>query len=566
MRLARPGPGRGAFAAAATGAAQQGRAALANLAHAAALWPARRAFEQALGDPARAQAEVLARILRGGAGSAFAREHGLDAQAGVAGLRRQVPARSYDELHPWIERAADGEPRVLTAAPVTRFQPSSGSAAPTKLLPWTAPYALEVRAAVSAWLSDQARRWPALLGGPAYWSVSPAAPPSPPTAGGIPIGFEDDAEYLGPVARRLSAWGLAVPGAVRHLHDVEAWRRRTLLHLLRARELRLLSIWSPTFLPLLLGPLAGLLEGLADEIARGTPPRLVPGGRALLPPLPPDAARAAEVRRAGPDPLRLWPRLALVSCWTDGPSALEAERLEGLLPGVPVEGKGLIATEAVVSIPFGRGRPLAVTSHFLELETAEGPRLVHELREGDAGTVIVTTGGGLWRYRLQDRVEVTGFVGRTPTIRFLGKADQVSDRFGEKLHAGHAAAVIEALRRRFALPPGLAFLAPDLSAPLVDLEDRPPRPCYTLYLAAPAVPPALADRLEGLLEQSFHYAHCVRLGQLAPARVFRVEGDGLSAFYAACAARGQRLGDVKPSALRRDGGWSAVLPGHYVAG
>jgi hypothetical protein len=530
---------------------------LANLAHAAALWPARLAFEEALADPARAQARVLARLLRGARGSAFAREHGLDAHAGVAGLRRLVPARTYDELHPWIERAADGEPRVLTAAPVTRFQPSSGSAAPSKRIPWTAPYAAEVRGAVSAWLSDQARRWPALLGGPAYWAVSPAAPPSLPTAGGIPVGFEDDAEYLGPVARRLATWGLAVPGAVRHLREVETWRRRTLLHLLRARELRLVSIWSPTFLPLLLGPLAGLLDGLADEIARGTPPLLVPAGRgsALLPPLPPDAARAAEVRRAGPDPLRLWPRLALVSCWTDGPSSVEAERLEALLPGVPVEGKGLVATEAVVSIPFGRGRPMAVTSHFLELETAEGPRLVQELREGDVGTVLVTTGAGLWRYRLQDRVEVTGFVGRTPTIRFLGKADQVCDRFGEKLHAGHAAAVIAALRSHFALPPGLAFLAPD---------DGGLAPCYTLHLAAPAVPAAVADRLEGLLEESFHYAHCVRLGQLARARVFRVDGDGLSAFYAACAARGLRLGDVKPSALRRDVGWSEVLPGEYV--
>jgi hypothetical protein len=561
----RPGPGRGALAAAAVAP----KAALANLAHAAALWPARRAFEQALADPARAQAEALARIARGGAGTAFAREHGLSPQAGVAALRRQVPPRSYDELHPWIERAAGGEPRVLTTAPVLRFQPSSGSAAPSKLIPWTAPYALEVRAAVSAWLSDQLRRWPALLGGQAYWSVSPASSPSPPTAGGIAVGFEDDAAYLGPVARRLATWGLAVPGAVRHLPGLDAWRRRTLLHLLRARQLRLLSVWSPTFLPLLLGPLAGLLEGLAEEIARGTPPCPVPSGHgtALLPPLPPDAARAAEVRRAGPDPLGLWPRLALVSCWTDGPSvqpsAAEAERLEALLPGVPVEGKGLVATEAVVSIPFGRGRPLAVTSHFLELETAQGPRLVHELREGEVGTVLVTTGAGLWRYRLQDRVEVTGFVGRTPTIRFLGKADQVCDRFGEKLHAGHAAALIAALRARFALPEGLAFLAPD-EAEAPEGAGGPRRPCYTLHLAAPSVPAALADRLEGLLEENFHYAHCVRLGQLAPARVFRVEGDGLSAFYAACAARGQRLGDVKPSALRRDGGWSAVLPGGYV--
>ncbi|HET9555216.1 MAG TPA: GH3 auxin-responsive promoter family protein [Anaeromyxobacteraceae bacterium] len=410
-----------------------------------------------------------------------------------------------------------------------------------------------MRRAVSAWLADQALRVPALLGGPAYWSLSPAAPPSPPTAGGIPVGFEDDAEYLGPVARRLAGLALAVPGAVRHLVDVEAWRRRTLLHLVRARELRLISVWSPSFLPLLLAPLPSLLGELADEVGRGSP--ALRAGPAMLPPLPPDRRRARELLAAGPDPLRLWPRLALVSAWTDGPSAAEAARLAALLPGVPIEGKGLAATEAVVSIPFGGARPLAVTSHFIEVETPAGEKLVHELREGDAGTVVVTTGAGLWRYRLQDRIEVTGFAGKTPAIRFLGKEDQLSDLFGEKLHAGHAAALVERLRAELRLPPGLAFLAPDR---------RDGRPCYTLFVAAPRVPAGAAARLEALLAESFHYAHCVRLGQLAPARLYRVEGDGLEPFFAACAARGQRLGDVKPSPLRRDGGWAEALPGGYA--
>lgn len=529
-------------------------AAAANLGQLAAALPARAAFAAALRDPARAQAAVLARILRGVAGTAFAAEHGLGDAGGLAELRRRVPPRSYDELRPWLDRAAAGEPRVLCAAPVLRFQPSSGSTAASKLLPWTAPFASEVRCAVAAWLADLHLRWPALLGGPAYWSVSPAAPPAPPTAGGIPVGFEDDAAYLGPCARRLAAWALAVPGEVRHLHDVGAWRRRTLLHLLRARELRLLSVWSPSFLPLLLGPLGALLPELAEEIARGSPP-LATGATTALPALPPAPRRAAELRRAGPDPLRLWPRLALVSCWTDGFSAGEAERLAALLPGVPVQPKGLMATEAVVSIPFGGERPLAVASHFLEVETPRGERLVDELREGDVGAVIVTTGAGLLRYRLHDRIEVTGFVGRTPTVRFLGKDDQVCDRFGEKLHAGHAEAVIARLRGALGLPAGLAFVAPD---------ERGGRPCYTLFAAAPAIPAGAAALLEALLGESFHYAHCVRLGQLAPARVFRIEGDGVSAFLAACAERGQRLGDVKPSPLRRDGGWSSRLPGGYV--
>jgi hypothetical protein len=384
--------------------------------------------------------------------------------------------------------------------------------------------------------------------------VSPAGPASPPTAGGIPVGFEDDAHYLGGAARLLSAWGFAVPGAVRHLADVDAWRRRTLLHLLRARDLRLLSVWSPSFLTLLLAPLAALLPGLAAEIALGSP--AVSAGEGRLAALPPDPRRAREVERAGPDPRSLWPRLSLVSCWTDGPSSQGAAALGLQLQGIPIEAKGLIATEAVVSVPFGGARPLAVGAHFLELDLdGRSRRLVHELREGDAGSVVVTTGAGLWRYRLQDRVEVTGFLGRTPCVRFVGKEDAISDRCGEKLNAAHAAAVIARLRSELGLPGGLAFLAPD---------ERVGCPSYTLFIAAPALPRGADDRLEALLRESFHYAQCARLGQLAPARLFRIEGDGLAAFHARCTAGGQRLGDVKPSALRRDAGWALALPGRYV--
>jgi hypothetical protein len=527
---------------------------LANVFALAASLPARGAFRAALDEPGRAQAAVLDRILRGAAGCAFAREHGLDAGAGIGGFRRAVPPRTYDDHAPWIDRAASGEAAVLGAAPILRFQPSSGSTAASKRLPWTAPFAAEVRSAIAAWLADMAVRRPALLGGPAYWSVSPAAPPSPHTVGGVPVGFEDDAAYLGPVARRLAAWGMAVPGEVRHLADVDAWRRRTLLHLLRARELRLLSIWSPSFLPLLLAPLDRLLGELAAEIGRGAPALATGAGR--VPALRPDPARARELERAGADPLRLWPRLALVSCWTDGPSAASAAELSARLGAVPVEGKGLIATEAVVSIPFGGERPLAVTSHFIEVDTGDGePRGVHELREGDVGSILVTTGAGLWRYRLQDRVAVTGLLGRTPCIRFLGKEDQLCDRFGEKLHAAHVAGVIARLRRELGRPGGLAFVAPDARGGI---------PCYTLFAAASSAPAGIAARLEAALGESFHYAHCVRLGQLAPARVFLVAGDGLAPFYAACAARGLRLGDVKPSPLRREPGWAEALPGRYV--
>ena len=48
--------------------------------------------------------------------------------------------------------------------------------------------------------------------------------------------------------------------------------------------------------------------------------------------------------------------------------------------------------------------------------------------------MILTTSGGLYRYRLKDIVRVTGFAGSVPLIKFMGKQDKVSDLFGEKLN------------------------------------------------------------------------------------------------------------------------------------
>ena len=85
----------------------------------------------------------------------------------------------------------------------------------------------------------------------------------------------------------------------------------------------------------------------------------------------------------------------------------------------------------------------AITSHFLEfLDQDHGDqRLVSELHEGREYSVLLTTGGGLWRYKLGDRVRVTGFAKRSPILEFLEKEDCVSDLRGEKLNAAFMARI-----------------------------------------------------------------------------------------------------------------------------
>src|SRR5262249_29613534 len=134
-------------------------------------------------------------------------------------------------------------------------------------------------------------------------------------------------------------------------------------------------------------------------------------------------ARAALLRECDPDDVRaIWPDLSLVSCWADGPSRAPAEQLARRLGGVPVQPKELLATEGVVTIPLDGLHPLAIESHLFEFLDADGrARLAHELDEGGEYTPLVTTAGGLYRYRLGDRVRVDGFVERTPSLTFVGR-------------------------------------------------------------------------------------------------------------------------------------------------
>ena len=370
----------------------------------------------------------------------------------------------------------------------------------------------------------------------------------------------DDAEYLGGPPGDLAEATLAVPAAVRHLADPEAFRYATRFFSCCGGGLGARLGLHPSFLTLLLDALPRHWEALLGDLERGTLTLPAPAPeavhRALAARLTPVPLRTAVLRRAGPEDLRrIWPRLALVSCWGDGHAALALADLRRRLPGIEVQPKGLAATEAFVTLPFRGRRPLAVRSHLFEFmpegaSAEERPRLAHQLERGGRYEVVVTTGGGLYRYRLGDLVEVEGFVERTPSLRFLGKADQVADLRGEKLSEGFVAGALAAAFGEVGVAPRFALLAPEPAS-------HPPR--YVLYTDAAGPAPGLEPAVEAELSRNPCYRDAVALGQLAPVRVIRVAEGAAERYLERCRALGQRLGDVKPLALSRVAGWRAVL-------
>lgn len=476
-------------------------------------------FRDGLSNPRAVQEAILFSTLRRNCDSEYGRRFGFNNCRSVADFQRLVPIVRYDDLAGEICRVCDGEPGVLTTEPPLIVEETSGSSGAVKRIPYTASLRREFNRALGAWIHDVYTREPQLQAGTAYWSLSPLARRGR-TAGGLTIGFENDRDYFdGPAHAALGAI-LTLPPGVVHIEDLEEQRRVTLGHLLADADLAFISVWNPSFLTILMDRLGAMAHSLIERIAVTDP------------------HRARELERSDLEPVKIWPRLSVISCWTDAAAALALPALRRRFDGVAVQPKGLLATEGVVSIPFGGARRLAVTSHFLEFRDRRNGQILlcDALRNGCRYDVILTTGGGLYRYDIGDIIRIEG-----EDVVFDGRSDDVTDMAGEKLSEKFVRSVLGEV----ASETDFMFLAPQWDEP----------PGYVLFADCDAVRlPSLVRRVEESLGANPHYSYCRRIGQLRPLQGIRLLRGAADAYLRLRAGNG-RVGDVKPRSLEKETGW-----------
>jgi hypothetical protein len=550
-------------------------------------------WKRATADVAGAQAAVLTNILAANAGSEFGRQHHFSDIHSVEAYQHALPSRSYEEIEPYIERIAAGYPEVLTSQRVLQFGLTSGSTKGSKLIPYTEELVSEFQEGIDPWVHYLFRQFPRLLLGKTYWSVTPVGERKSQTAGGIPIGFDDEQQYFNPLTRWVLNSIMSGSSQLAQVNDLEVFRYVTLRLLLQERRLCWLSVWNPSFLTLLLDPLVEWLPKLCQDIRQGTlgVAEEIPSPlqESILSQCTRSASRAEELERLGEiwqnRPATgvdsagrtlyeaIWPTLHLISCWAHGNAALALAGLRACFPHAIVQPKGLLATEAFISFPFkGDLSALSLLSHFFEFEeedkaadAAAAIRLAHELQKGRRYAVIVTTGGGLYRYRLNDVIEVVDFYHECPLIRFVGRQSKVVDICGEKLNEEFVCVRVARLLSERKLHPVFWMMAPEC----------PPatQPFYALFIhfGAGLAPnedrlATLAKSLDEALQESYHYEYSRRLGQLERCRLFviRPTSNGYHTYVTVCADLGQRLGEIKPTALHAYQHWSERFRGNFI--
>jgi len=443
----------------------------------------------------------------------------------VSEFQEKVPLTIYEDYFPYIEKIKDGEQEVLTCERINRFSLTSGTSSEYKLIPSTNKLMKEFSAAIGPWISHNYKKFKGLRWGTSFWVITPAGD-LPEIKSAVHIGFDEDSNYFGKLTNKLLNPVMVLPDAVSKISDIENYYYVSAYFLLSSAALRLISVWNPSLLTILCDKIKNYSRELISDLGEGSinPPSELSDSesrqlRPFLKARPKYANRLMEIfSNYQSDEQRLWaeiwPRLGLISCWTDGWAGDFLPMIRELFPGVPVQGKGLLATEAVVSIPFAAGDPvLAATSHFhefIDLHTHD-VLLAHQLKKGEYYEVLVTTGGGLYRYRLNDIIQVTGFYHELPQFRFVGKTDLYSDICGEKLYEYHVSKALKSIFMKYKIPGHTHFLAPSIKEGTAQ---------YILYISEkdyaeiPGESGSLAADIDQKLRSNFHYDYCRKLGQL----------------------------------------------------
>ncbi|MFA5093752.1 MAG: GH3 auxin-responsive promoter family protein [Candidatus Omnitrophota bacterium] len=544
-------------------------------------------FRLSLSNTENVQRSRLLKMIGKNRNTIYGKKYGFNRISSILDFQKNVPITAFEDYIPYISLIENGAKNVLTTSNPHNIVPTSGSTSASKSIPYTADLKNDFISGIYPWIFNLFMNNMGLLGGKHYWSITPAGRGVNKKQKAPLSGFEDDSEYLGAAGKVICRHLFAVPNEVALIKDIDSFRYVTLLFLCAEGNLSFVSIWNPTFLILLMDKLDLYRDSIISDIRNGSinAPGNIDAGlkRSLGKKIIKDPVRADYLERISQQDSnrslmrsgkKIWPRLSVISCWTEGNSAIYAEQLQRLFPEVKIEGKGLLATEAIVTFPYSgkEGCILSLRSHFFEFLEVEDQKdrgkikLSHQLKIGEKYSVIVTTSGGLYRYRMFDIVEVVGFEKGCPRLKFIGKEEVVSDLFGEKVNALHVASILGKLFNEHSFIPSFLLVAPET-------DNASGISYYVLFIDPGDHDGKITDDLlkkliidfEKELSENYNYSYCRKLGQLSEARLFLVKtGSGKEAYNSACLAKGIKFGNIKSSFLDRSGGWSRAFDGRYL--
>ncbi len=521
-------------------------------------WTHRRELIAAAANAEASQLGLLRRILHENAHTGFGKQHGFSEITDWESFRKRVPVQTYDSLAPYIqEQIASGVP-ALTAAPFLSLARTSGTSGPTKDIPMTAAGIESIRDA-------QRQLGLTLYSGSGFFDGAVLALYSPQNEGRLANGLVYGAAsgHANSGTNRLLRAKFAYPPTLATVKDYDLKYYLYVLFGLIQPDVSGIATANPSSLCRLAELASEQRARLADDLERGTisQPGSLPVGLEAdfakrLQSRPAHARAMLQLLRSA-SPLSLsalWPNLKAIAVWTGGSCGVALSKLKPQLPAnTAIVEIGYRASEFIgtVNVDAARNVCLPALTHtvfeFAEQDAwEEGVQRftpISELVPGQRYYVLATTASGLYRYDINDIVEVTGQYRGCPTLAFLQKGKGVTSITGEKLYAHQAMSAIE--RTRTEVDGALTFC-------LLLADEESAR--YDVAIEAENMAPPLAarfvERLDACLaDANAEYRDKRQSGRLKPPRPLLLKPGAGEAVKRQALARGQREAQYKTPCL-----------------
>jgi sterol desaturase/sphingolipid hydroxylase (fatty acid hydroxylase superfamily) len=513
----------------------------------------------AVRDPMRVQRALLERIIRGNRHTAFGRQYQFGKSGSYEAFARNVPVSDYEALRPYIDAEIERGESALTDEAPQQYVRTSGSTGSPKDVPLVPGHLDALRRIHETSVAFQYRNCPAAFGGSILAIVSPAREGA--LRSGKPFGSASGI-VAGNTPRSVQE-KFVVPAVVFTVSDSRVKYLLILRFALAHRDITYIGTANSTTLLALMRLYREHWPALIDDLRRGTffleeqtPAATWSVIRSRLQPCPrrADELTALHAALGNPRIADLWPSVHAVVTWTcaSAGAAVSALRRE-LSPETRVLELGYVASEFRATITLGRragaGLP-TLDTHFFEFAERDrwdrGEREVltlDRIRKGVDYYIMVTTPSGLYRYFINDIVRVTGFIHRTPLLKFMQKGKGVTNLTGEKLYECQ---VISAVRAAMSeIGRALCFVMM-----LADEETGK----YHLYVEPDAGVRPSAARLAQAVDARLARLNIEYQAKRESERLGEIDGHWLhdqtgEAFKRFCVGNGQREGQYKPIAL-----------------
>ncbi|MGB7293319.1 MAG: GH3 auxin-responsive promoter family protein [Thermodesulfobacteriota bacterium] len=503
-------------------------------------------------NPREVQNSVLEEILKQNKDTVFGKKYDFIGINSYDDFRRKIPVHTYEDLRSYIERQEEtGEPH-LTAEPTAMYALTSGTLGKPKYIPIHETMIRNFKKCQRLFSYALYSEIPSTYSGKVLAITGPAVEGY--SSGGVPFGSLSGLLYKETPKFIKSKY--IIPSAVFEIDNYDLKYFLICAIALSHKDITLIATANPSTILKLSEVINLNLDKLIQIIETGSLNGVDEPSTEKLKTIAGYFNRNAKRARELDDLSKtrehiklkdIWPNIQTVVTWTSGSCSVLIPKLIEQLPDLAnIVEMGYFASEfrgSIVIDVLGNNAVPAFHENFYEFverddwqNTNPNFLTLDQISEGRQYYILVTTPGGLYRYFINDIIEVTGTYNKTPMIKFVQKGKGVTNITGEKLYECQLNQAIEAIKNEHNLDIDFFIMIADPEA----LQ-------YALYIEhAPVSAIDIESEVEKkLFKLNIEYEGKRKSKRLKPLRLMFLKPGTGEAYKKACVKAGQREGQYK---------------------